>query len=345
MKVDSLKQILDSTETTLNYLIYGDEKFLVKNAFDKLFTKLDITQFPELNINRFDADSSVDDIRASVANLPFLADRKCVVVKDLNVSSLNQNDLDLLLDMISENSDSTVLIFYYPSLSFDQTSQAKLDKLIKIFDKCGIVYRIDKKDENDLIKFLCSRAKKLGSELPPENAGILISYCGNDLLVLTNELSKLTAFAKSRAITKDDIDSIVSKNFEAKIYDISKSILGNNLDKAEKMLNNLLYTNERAERILGAIASNYIDLYRVKVAIASGHNSFSVTEYASYKGRDFVIRNAERNCGSMSINDLRKCLFIIQDADIAIKTTKKSPRIILEELVVKLFLITKRKST
>lgn len=63
--------------------------------------------------------------------------------------------------------------------------------------------------------------------------------------------------------------------------------------------------------------------------------------YYNYKGREFALRNAMRDCSSLSVNQLRDSLDVIMQADSALKSTGAAPRLVLEEALVKLLLISK----
>ena len=58
-----------------------------------------------------------------------------------------------------------------------------------------------------------------------------------------------------------------------------------------------------------------------------------------YRGRDFLIRNAERDCKRASISQLRKSLFLLAQADLALKSGRSGPRTVLEELIGKMMLL------
>ena len=48
-----------------------------------------------------------------------------------------------------------------------------------------------------------------------------------------------------------------------------------------------------------------------------------------------------RDCSSLSVNQLRDSLDVIMQADSALKSTGAAPRLVLEEALVKLLLISK----
>ena len=80
-------------------------------------------------------------------------------------------------------------------------------------------------------------------------------------------------------------------------------------------------------------------MYRVKCAKAAGANESELAQYFSYKGREFLIRNAARDCRTVSVNSLRNALDALADTDEKMKSTPIDKNILLEETVAKLLML------
>ena len=66
-----------------------------------------------------------------------------------------------------------------------------------------------------------------------------------------------------------------------------------------------------------------------------------VSNYFSYRGREFALKNAFRDSASLSFSQLRKSIDVIMNADNSLKSTSADSRLILEEMLVKLLLVSK----
>lgn len=93
--------------------------------------------------------------------------------------------------------------------------------------------------------------------------------------------------------------------------------------------------------VLAVISNCYIDMYRVKCAKTAGQPAEDVSKYYNYKGREFTLRNASRDCAALSINQLRSSLDVLMEADNKLKSTGADKKLVLEEALVKLLLISK----
>lgn len=93
--------------------------------------------------------------------------------------------------------------------------------------------------------------------------------------------------------------------------------------------------------ILSVIGGVFVDMYRVKCAKTGGMGYDDVAKYYNYKGREFALRNATRDCAQLTEKQLRQALDVIMETDLKIKSTSADKNLLLEELVAKLFLIMK----
>jgi DNA polymerase-3 subunit delta len=67
------------------YLVHGDEPFLIEDALGRLLDAAQVTSSTEFNEEIFRArESMAEDVVISCQTLPMMAERRIVVVKELN---------------------------------------------------------------------------------------------------------------------------------------------------------------------------------------------------------------------------------------------------------------------
>lgn len=321
------------------YFLYGNEKYLLKKFYDKLLKKSVPKNFTEFNLNEFTNESTVDDIADAVYALPFMAEQKCVIVKDFDVDKKNSVDISKLEELISDPVETTVLIFSLPTLIVDTKKSAKWRNFIKLVNKYGNAEQFEKQEIGDLVKFIIKICESHGSRITKQNASLVVEYAGSDMKNLENECKKLASFASEREITRDDIENLVVKNLETTVFILIKSIMLSDIKKAYSLLNLLFSMGEEPIGILARISDNYVDLYRVNAALHSGKNAKAPAEYGEYKGREFRLTNAQRDIKGMPVEKLVRSLDVLKDADLLLKSSKMNGKIILETLILKLLLI------
>lgn len=338
-----LKEQIKGNHFSNAYLIYGEESYLKEHYISQLKKKIVDPTFESFNLHQFEGkDTSLDDILKDAQMLPMMSEYNLVLVRDYPVEK-SKSDLKLLSEFLADVPESTILILVYDAIEPDVKS-ASFKKIITAFDNAGAVVNMEKRSENDVAKLLVSGAKKRGSVLDMNNAKYLVSVSGNDLKNLLNELDKLSYFAQDREITKDIIDNMATKCLQARVYDLSKSVVAGNSDMAYSVLDTLFNMKEDPILILAVIGGVYVDMYRVKCAKTAGCSYDDVAKHYNYRGREFALRNASRDCANLSENQLRKSLDEIMNTDLKLKSTATDKKLLLEELIVKLILIAREVS-
>ena len=323
------------------YFIYGEESYLKEYYVKKLKDKLINSAFADFNFHQYESNnSSMDDILQSAQMLPMMDEYTLILVHDypLNKSSA---DVDALKEFFKDIPESCVLVFWFDSIDIDTKKDSKWKSIEAAFSKAGSSVNLEKRSETDIAKLLVNSAKKRNCTINMNNARYLISVSGNDIQTLFSELEKICAYANSREITKQDIDSLAVKSLQARVYDLSKYILSSNSDGAFSVLNTLFAQKEEPISILAVISSCYIDMYRVKCAKTANVNENELAQFYSYKGREFLIRNASRDCRNITFKALRESIDALQKTDELMKSSSIDKNLLLEETVAKLLMLKK----
>ena len=216
--------------------------------------------------------------------------------------------------------------------------KSAFDSIVKAADKTGSVCEFKKQNQNTVERYVAKWANQNGKLISRVNASKLISYVGNDLTRLKNEVDKISAYAKGEEITLDDIDKLATVNIESRVYELSDAVLRGNSDRAYKVLNTLFYQKEDHIRLLYILSGAYIDAYRMRVANECGVDDKTVAKDFDYRNRAFTLRNAARDTSRVSTDALRKSIDILTEADLNFKSVKVNPRLYMEQLIAQLLI-------
>ena len=209
----------------------------------------------------------------------------------------------------------------------------------------GTVALCARRGQGDLLRFVAREAEKAGCALPRQAAQKLLEYAGQDLTTLQNEVEKLCAYALGQGqgeITLAMIEELVAKSTETTVFLLSGALVAGNYEKAYTLLDALFYQREEPIAILGALATSYVDMVRVRAALENGGTYGDAAQYGDYKGKDFRLKKAQQNVRGVPQQVLRESLHLLLEADMALKGSRLEPRIILDELIAKLLLAARR---
>lgn len=323
-------------ELTSNlYFLHGSEKFFITKAYNQL-----LTHIPDLenNLSRVNgAELNLDTLEDLIESIPFLVQRKAILVKDCDIEKLNKNDLDKLISIVKDIPEYTLLIFCHATLMTDPKKMTKHKKLFKEIEKNGITCEFKLQDKTQLKRALVDHAKKQDMVLDMQEADMLIERTTLEYIVLINELDKCIHFAKSKGsihITKEDIFSCTTASVSVSIYDLSKNILTGNYDRANAILQDLIYTRVEPVIIVASLSGAFCDLYRAKCGVEYGVTPKQVQEDFKYQAnRLFVVTNSFSSAKRYSTAQIRACIDVLYQTDIKLKSSKMDNILLLEKML------------
>lgn len=336
---DDLKKQIKSRNFSNLYFLYGDEKYLIRYYTNLLVSKIVSSDFADFNLHVYDGKSiDVDEISNAAEALPMMSEYCCVLIKDCPVDNLDNETFDKLQSLISDIPSTTVIIISISGIDVNMKS-AKGKKLLAVFEKYGSSIQLNHPGIQQLIKLIEKGATQRGCVFGASQASYLVSLIGDDMSVIINELEKICSYKNGGTISKDDIDAVVVKNMQARAFDLAKSLVGNNCDAAMSILDTLIAMKEEPVNILGAIITPYVDMYRAKIYVSGGMRAEDAAKDFNYRNKEFRLTNGSRSASKYSLTQLRSFLEVLYEADLMLKSSSVNGRLILEQTITKLLLV------
>lgn len=336
---NELKQQIKASEFSNLYFIYGEEKYLVKHYSNLLEKKIVDPAFADFNLHSYDGKAvDLEDVAVAAESLPMMSEYACLIIKDLPVDSLNDDEFSKLESIVKDIPETTVIIVTLPTLAVNMKS-SKGKKVMSCFEKFGTVVEFAHFSSQQLIKLIEKGAKERGCAFGFSEANYLLTLIGDDMSVVLNELEKICAYKKEGSVTKADIDAVVVKSMQARVFDLTKALFANNCDTAMSILDTLFAMKEEPINILGAIVTSYVDMYRAKVYISGGMRATDAAEDFNYRNKEFRLTNAAKTVSRFSMKQLRTFLEVLSEADVMLKSSSTNGRLILEQTITKLLLV------
>lgn len=336
MSLEILKQHIKAGEFANLYVIYGDEDYS-KAFYCKKLTEKAVGSFKDFNLQQFDGGRlDLAQLAVAVTNLPLMSPFKCVVLKDAPPDAMRANDWKELQGIIKTLPSECILIFHFDAVKPNPKKDARFKSLLGMAQKNGLAVEIGYSSKRDTEKFIIKRAKADGCDIDENTADYLIETCGGDFNTLVCETEKICAFSGGGQIKKEHIDAVAIRPMTSSIYDLAKAVVSGRLDVGMSIINELFYKKEEPVIILSALSGAFCDLYRAKVATLSGVADSRVITDFNYRGREFRVRNALRDCRNVDITFLSDCLTLLMQADSRIKGTRADKRMVIEQLIVEI---------
>ena len=244
------------------YLFYGREFYLIESSINAFKSTLNESMI-DFNLDIIDGKEIIlDQIISSIETLPFMDDKKIVIIKDFELlkgkkKNFTDSDEKYLIDHLDNIPESTVLVF----VVYGDVDKRK--NIVKKINKNGIICNCDKLSDMDLFKWV--KKKFESKEVVIDNAQIMyfIDSQGyrdksseKTLSDLDNEINKISSFVgKTNIVTNDIIDKLSQKKVENDIFKLIDYIGAKNSSNAIRILNDMI---QEGESVLGIFASKAI---------------------------------------------------------------------------------------
>lgn len=190
-----------------------------------------IKKYTDLGLERLDAEeASYDRLVEAVQSLPFLADRKLVVIRDGSMNTDFTNAIESFLDAVT---DSTDVLLVERKLDKRTAYYKQLKKLTDFHEYVVL-------DANGLAQFAVQCAKEQGGSLALADARLLVERTGANQMLLVHELDKLLTYDPN--ITKESIVSLTDEVPQSKIFDLLDAAFAGQTNRTQAV-----YADQRAQ--------------------------------------------------------------------------------------------------
>ena len=314
------------SDLKLVYLIYGTEDLRLTQALARLKKRIGDVADLDFNSDTFDGENAkADDIVASCNTMPFLSERRLVIVK--NVDKMGADGWNVLAAYAANPSPTTVLVLV-------ATKLAKNTRLYKAVDKLGgaAEYAAPRKSEypREVQRIFADRGKTIALDA----AELLVTAVGYDLRRLSAEADKTVAFIGPRAeVTRADIEQVASTTAPSSVFEFTDALANRDCRGALKLLADLLGDGESVYGLHALSLRTLRDLIAASSVIERG--SGSLAEIAKAVGRpDWQVKNLPRQARGFTSKELVDALRSAAASEAQMKTSR-DPRLVFERWIVK----------
>ena len=322
------KDIRENTPKSL-YLFYGEETYLRDLYTKKLIDLIDDAGFEEIN------KIVVDDGKNELANLPeylegfpMMTDKRIVCIKDSGIFKKSDDKTKKYFTDFFENlSDVTIVVFVDEVID-------KRNALYKALSKHGSAVEFTPLSETDTIAWIVREASAKKLRISQQNAEYMLSICDNTLGSIENELNKLAGYCTDE-ILQSDIERLVSKSLQVKVFELCDYMMANNADKAVNLLTELKTVKESAFKILYILFGTFDKMLHARLMSESGLPNSDIA--AAIKVPPFLAGKYINGSKGFSKEQLIKMTASAAEIDLSIKRGESDEWTALEQYVFSFF--------
>jgi len=282
----------------------GANDFLRKAELKKLAADF-VAAHTEMAVERFDGDeAAVARMRESLASLPFLTERKLVILDELSQQKAFIESID---DILKDVADTTDLIILEPKLDKRLAYYKTLKKTTDFRDFIEL-------DDNGLSRWAVDYAKGQGGSLSAADARFLIDRVGPNQQLLSSELNKLLAYDPN--VTKAVITALTENAPQSTVFELLDAAFSGNTKRALELYHEQRTLKVEPQAIIAMLAWQLHALALIKTA--GTRTTDDIAREA--KLNPFVVRKTQTLARSRSLGQVRLMIQDLLDLDIKLKT-------------------------
>ncbi len=278
MKFTQLKEDLKAGARPI-YLIEGDDAYFRIKAEEQI--KAAFLQNAELNFSTFDGaqykGQALTEITSALSAFPFMSDKRIVKISEFYPA---ESDFERYLKPLFENFPETTVLLIVNS----QTKKGvdlKRRKSVTFVD-------CNKSDRETVAKWAYITMKRAGVSSSVEACEAIADYCLCDMSRVSKEVEKLIACGKEGMITKTDVDGLVYKDADYRVYQMTGAVARRDYSAFAEIYSDLLGKGYDCNALIASLINYFKTLLTVS-AYTKGDRQLlaelKTTEYVLGKNR------------------------------------------------------------
>lgn len=317
-----------SSEQAPVYVVCGPEAFLKRQAIEAIMDRVLGGADRSLALGEYDGSRSsleLADVLDDVRTLPFLAERRLVVLRDADAFITRYRaELEAYTESLSPTG---VLLIECKALPANT-------RLYKRVQAAGEVVKCEPIKRRAIPAWLVNRCREsCGVQLNSQAAAMLCELIGDDLGLLDGELQKLSLYTgQRRRITAADVEAAVGHHREERVWGILSAITAGDRARAMALWQEVWQTDRAAPaRAIGGIAFTVRRLLNAKRAQEAGASMGELARILMRWGDEKQLR---AELAAFSSEQVQAMLCRLLEADVAAKTGLASVRSSIEAFII-----------
>ena len=320
------------------YLVAGEERFLADlavRALRKACVDPSVADFNEDLVIAGEAD--IDRVLSACRTVPMMSPRRFVLVRQVErwepraqaddaTASGKVGPLDRLAEYADKPVDSTCLVL----------SAAKLDqrrKIVTLAKKGGFLVTCDALDNASLARWIERAVAARKNRIHPETARLLGQMVGPELGHVADAVERLCLYVgEAREITEDAISELIVRVRETSVFELISSVGARDLGKALAALSEVFDPRDGGLGLVGLLAWSVRQLLKFRAAIDRGAPPDEAARGAGVP--PFRARDTAAQVRKLSQHELERWLGLLAEADLALKSSRRPARSIMDTLVI-----------
>lgn len=327
MSIIRLIDALNDKTLAPAYLFHGPERFLIDRAVKKIKRIVLSSAMSDFNLHELNGNQcSGDTVVNQAMQIPMMATKSLVIVDDAHKMSADDHRV---VDTYLENpSPDTCLV-----LLADKFEARR--GLTKNAAKRGQLFAAEPLKEQDIPPFIKWRAKERHVKIDPGAVAAISAAVGPDCAALDDAVERVGLYAgREVTVTEESVAEVVTSIRQHSIFELVDAVGSGRSDRAFTLLEGLLNRQQEPIMINAMIARHYRQLLLTRIHLHLGTDRSELPRAVG--APPFVVKNLIQQAKRFRGEALERALKRLSLADLELKSSKRPPRVIIEQAVMDL---------
>ena len=290
------------------FLLKGREEFIMNQLAENIVSSVVDESLRSFNLSVEYADQTdISDFISSANSYPFMAERKVLVLRELEKL---KGSCSRLAEYCSNPASASVVIIIYNThneLGRRNRQPSGYRKLEEEISRRGKVYQFGKLSEADTVRWIKGTCRKMEVDISTGAARAIISSIGDNLYDIMNELKKLGILFQGKRVEAEDLEEIIGRYRLNAVYDLTDSLRpGNETGSLAILLRILNSGAENPSVLIYNLIRHFLDLLKIK---------------SGYRAGGYWYRKLRKQAEAFNKRDILLWLENLRVADLDIKSS------------------------
>ena len=323
------------------YILHGDDTFAIQRHLDSMLSKMGDSGMAEMNLSRLDGrDASEDEIHNAANAMPFLVDRRMVVLAHPFARMKSEPARVRFREMLSKLPETTALILVIDD-TFERGDWASLPgkhwlrRWMGEIDAQKCHYQLCQlPPAREMPEWIRREAKSQGGQFNLDAALALTAHIGSDTRAACLEIDNLLTYVnRERPVEVLDVEELSAQNGQANIFEMIAAIASGNAAVALNLLHRLL-EEEDEMGLFGMIVRQFRLLIQTREILDEGRGLTGVMQEVNRYERQ--ARELVDHAGRFSMPRLEAIYHRLLEIDAAVKTGQSNMVVALDIFIADL---------
>jgi len=320
-------------------ILHGDDEYEISRSVSAIAGLMGDPSLADLNITHLDgAGASLDEIRNNASTLPFLAERRMVILAH-PLARGSKALSDKMPAMLNDLPESAALVLVVND-SFERRDWVNLPAKhwlrtwAESAGKRAALFTRQLPKGEEMPAWILQRARSLKGQFEPLAAAELAGYVGNDTRIAALEVEKLLTYVDyKRPVNPDDVHLLTVTTNSINIFDMVDAVAQQNSRSAVRLLHRLLEQQEPIS-LFFMIVRQFRLLIQAREILDEGGSAKQIED--DMRQHPFVAKKLAEQARRFSMARLEAIYRRLFEMDEAMKTSQVSLELSLDTFIASL---------